>query len=183
MKTRKKRRLTARFRKALVYAAELHANQRRKGSQEPYIGHLLGVASLVLQHGGDEDEAIAALLHDAVEDQGGRPTLRAIRRKFGKRVAAIVEGCSDTFEIPKPPWPERKKRHLAKVRRASASVRLVTAADKLDNARAILADYRVVGDRLWSRFNGGKQGTLRYYRSLVEALRAADSNPLVEELD
>ncbi len=141
------------------------------------------MASLVLKHGGSEDEAIAALLHDAVEDQGGRPTLQEIRRRFGKRVAAIVEGCSDAFETPKPPWAERKRKHLAKIRRAPASARLVTAADKLDNARAILADYRVMGERLWSRFNGRNQGTLGYYRRMVQALRAASPSPLVEELD
>ncbi len=176
-------RLTTRFQEALVYAADLHRDQRRKGSGEPYLGHLLGVASLVLKHAGSEDEAIAALLHDAVEDQGGRPTLQEIRRRFGKRVAAIVEGCSDAFETPKPAWSERKRKHLAKIRRAPASVRLVTAADKLDNARAILADYRVVGERLWSRFNGRKRGTLGYYRRMVQALRAAGPSPLVEELD
>ena len=141
------------------------------------------MASLVLQYGGSEDEAIAALLHDAAEDQGGRPTLQGIRRKFGNHVAAIVEGCSDAFEVPKPPWLQRKKKYLAKVRRAPAGVRLVTAADKLHNARAILAEYRVVGERLWSRFKGRKQGTLRYYRKMVEALRAAGSSPLLEELN
>lgn len=183
MKARKNRRLTARFREALGYATELHDGQTRKGTDEPFVGHLLGVASLVLQYGGSEDEAIGALLHDAVEDQGGRPRLQEIRQKFGKRVAAIVHGCSDSFQVPKPPWSERKKKHLRRIRRSPASVRLVTAADKLHNARAILADYRAVGEPLWSRFKGKKRGTLRYYRRMVQALGAAGSSPLMEELD
>jgi GTP pyrophosphokinase len=179
---KRSRRLTKRFLEALSYATKLHAKQKRKGSDEPYIGHLLGVASLVLQHGGDENEAIAALLHDAVEDQGGRATLRTIGRKFGKKVAAIVEACSDSFETPKPPWLERKKEHLAKIRHASPSVRLVCAADKLHNARTILADYREIGERLWQRFSGGKEGTLWYYRGMAKALKRPGSGPLVKEL-
>jgi len=143
---------------------------------------LLGVASLVLQHGGDESEVIAGLLHDAVEDQGGRPTLQKIKRKFGTRVAAIVEACSDSFEIPKLPWLERKKEHLAKIRHASPSVRLVCAADKLHNARCILTDYREIGECLWQRFSGGREGTLWYYRDLAEALKRPHSEPLVKEL-
>lgn len=174
--------LTKRFLEALVYATELHANQKRKGTDEPYIGHLLGVASLVLQYGGDENEAIAALLHDAAEDQGGLVTLRKIRRKFGKKVAVIVEACSDSFETPKPPWRERKKEHLAKIRHASPSVRLVCAADKLHNARSILADYRTIGERLWQRFSGGKEGTLWYYRDMAKALKGPGSGRLVKEL-
>ena len=110
------RRLTKRFLEALSFATKLHTHQKRKGTDEPYIGHLLGVASLVIQHGGNENEVIAALLHDAAEDQGGRATLREIGRKFGKKVAAIVEACSDTFETPKPPWLERKKEHIARIR-------------------------------------------------------------------
>jgi (p)ppGpp synthase/HD superfamily hydrolase len=179
---KRSRRLTERFREALLYATELHANQTRKGTDEPYIGHLLGVASLVLQYGGNENEVIAALLHDAVEDQGGRATLKKIKKKFGKNVAAIVEACSDSFEIPKPPWPERKKEHLATIRHASRSVRLVYAADKLHNAHCILADYREIGERLWQRFSGRKEGTLWYYREMAEALKRPRSEPLVKEL-
>jgi hypothetical protein len=115
--------LTKRFREALSYAARLHSNQKRKGTDEPYIGHLLGVTSLVFQHNGDEDEAIAGPPHDAPEDQGGRATLLRIRRRFGKRVAAIVEGCSDSFEIPKPPWLERKKEHLATYREMAKALK------------------------------------------------------------
>jgi (p)ppGpp synthase/HD superfamily hydrolase len=140
------------------------------------------VASLVLQYGGNENEVIAALLHDAVEDQGGRATLRKIKRKFGPRVAAIVGACSDSFETPKPPWLERKNEHLAKIRRSSRSVRLVCAADKLHNARCILADYREIGEYLWQRFSGGKEGTLWYYREMAKALKRPRASPLVKEL-
>jgi (p)ppGpp synthase/HD superfamily hydrolase len=175
--------LSARFEEALILAARWHAGQVRKETTIPYIAHLLGVASLVLEQGADEDEAIAALLHDAVEDQGGVVALEEIRRRFGDGVAEIVAGCTDAWTTPKPPWRERKEAYIAHLRQASASVRLVSAADKLHNARSILADYRVLGDALWSRFNGGKEGTLWYYRALVETLQAADPTPLVEELD
>ncbi len=175
--------LSARFEEALILAVRWHAGQVRKETTIPYIAHLLGVASLVLEQGADEDEAIAALLHDAVEDQGGAVALEEIRRRFGDRVAEIVAGCTDAWTTPKPPWRERKEAYIAHLRQASASVRLVSAADKLHNARSILADYRALGDALWSRFNGGKAGTLWYYRALVETLQAADPTPLVEELD
>jgi (p)ppGpp synthase/HD superfamily hydrolase len=175
--------LSARFEEALILAARWHAGQVRKETTIPYIAHLLGVASLVLEQGADEDEAIAALLHDAVEDQGGVVALEEIRRRFGDGVAEIVAGCTDAWTTPKPPWRERKEAYIAHLRQASASVRLVSAADKLHNARSILADYRVLGDALWSRFNGGKEGTLWYYRALVETLQATDPTPLVEELD
>jgi GTP pyrophosphokinase len=175
--------LSARFEEALIFAARLHAGQVRKGTSVPYISHLLGVASLVLEQDGDEDEAIAALLHDAAEDQGGKATLDEIRRRFGDRVAEIVEGCTDAFTTPKPPWRERKEAYLAHLPQASAAVRLVSAADKLHNARTILADYRQLGEALWDRFNGGKEGTLWYYRALVETFQASGSFSLVEELD
>ena len=174
---------TTRFEEALVYTARLHAGQTRKGGSIPYISHLLAVTGLVLEQGGDEDEAIAALLHDAVEDQGGRPTLDEIRRRFGDRVAGIVEGCTDAFTTPKPPWRGRKEAYLAHLPQASASVHLVSAADKLHNARTILADYRQSGETVWERFNGGRDGTLWYNRALVEALRAGGPSPLVEELE
>jgi (p)ppGpp synthase/HD superfamily hydrolase len=171
--------LSARFEEALPFAARLHRDQVRKGSKAPYVSHLLGVAAIVLEHGGNEDEAIAALLHDAVEDQGGAPMLIAIRERFGDEVAAIVEGCTDT----KPPWRPRKEAYVAHVASASPSVRLVSAADKLHNARSILDDYRSHGDAVWDRFSGGKQGTLWYYRALVEAFRSHGVTPLLEELD
>ena len=175
--------LTGRFEKALVYAARLHATQYRKGTSRPYLAHLLGVASIVLTHGGDEDEAIAALLHDAVEDQGGLKTLRAIRKKFGARVARIVDGCTDSYTVPKPPWLERKKEYLRHLRRADSSVRLVSAADKLYNAREILDDYRTRRDSVFDRFKGGKKGTIWYYREVARILRRKGPRALVRELD
>jgi (p)ppGpp synthase/HD superfamily hydrolase len=175
--------LTARFHRALVYAARVHARQFRKGTSRPYIGHLLGVTSIVLTHGGDEDEAIAALLHDAVEDQGGTPRLREIRRKFGGHVARIVEGCTDSDVEPKPPWLERKTEYLRHLRRADASVRLVSAADKLYNARETLEDLRTHREALWKRFKGGKQGTLWYYCEVGKILRRKGPRELAAELD
>jgi len=177
--------LTTRFDEAFLYASELHNGQKRKGTDIPYISHPLAVASIVLENGGDENEAIAALLHDAVEDAGGPPTREEIRRRFGERVAEIVDGCTDTDESPKPPWRKRKEAYIAHVRHADHSVVLVSAADKLHNARAILEDYRSLGDKLWARFNGGKDGTLWYYCSLIEAFQTTGKVPsrLVEELD
>ncbi|HEY9662126.1 MAG TPA: HD domain-containing protein [Allocoleopsis sp.] len=175
--------LSDRFTQALCYATQLHAQQIRKGSGVPYIAHLLGVASLALEFGASEDEAIAALLHDAIEDQGGAATREAIRQQFGETVTAIVEGCTDAETIPKPPWRERKEAYIQHLPTASASVRLVSACDKLYNARSILQDYREQGDELWQRFKGGKDGTLWYYRALVTAFRQTGSAPVVEELD
>ena len=176
--------LTTRFDEALTFASRLHASQVRKGTIIPYISHLLAVAGLALENGASEDEAIAALLHDAVEDQGGAAAREEIRRRFGDSVVQIIDGCTDADVIPKPPWHERKEKYMAHIREASPSVRLVSAADKLHNARAILADYRVTGEALWDRFNGGKEGTLWYYRSLVEVFhQAGGPMPLVEELD
>ena len=175
--------LDRRFLEAVEYATRLHARQARKGTRVPYVAHLLGVASIVLAEGGDEDMAIAALLHDAVEDQGGRPTLREIERRFGKRVARLVEACTDADTTPKPPWKDRKVRYIAAIRHEPADARLISAADKLHNARDILADYRQHGDEVWKRFRGGREGTLWYYRALVEAFRAAGGNRLVDELD
>lgn len=181
------RALGPRFQQAFELAFRLHREQKRKGKPEPYIGHLMAVAALVLEAEGDEDMAIAALLHDAVEDQGGQPTLAVIRREFGDRVAGIVAGCTDADTIPKPPWRARKEQYTAHVRHASPEIRLVSAADKLHNARTILSDYRASGESLWPRFQGGREGTLWYYRALVSSFRQAGSDPrvspLVEELD
>ncbi|MEM6639960.1 MAG: HD domain-containing protein [Pseudomonadota bacterium] len=160
--------LSQRFEDALVFAARLHAKQTRKGGNIPYISHLLGVTSLVLEAGGSEDEAIAALLHDGPEDQGGEKTLTDIRHRFGNEVAEIVAACSDTFDDPKPPWKARKEAYLEKLEFATESVLLVSCADKLHNARSILTDYRNVGDALWQRFRGGKDGTLWYYSALAD---------------
>jgi (p)ppGpp synthase/HD superfamily hydrolase len=175
--------ISPRFEEALIFAAQLHAHQTRKGTDIPYIAHLLAVTGLVLENEGSEDEAIAALLHDAVEDQGGAATREEIRRRFGATVAEIVDGCTDSDVNPKPPWRRRKEGYVARLRAASPSVRLVSAADKLHNARTILADFRASGEPVWERFTGGRDGTLWYYRALTDAFRAGASSPLVEELD
>jgi (p)ppGpp synthase/HD superfamily hydrolase len=182
------------FHEALVYAATLHRDQSRKGTQTPYVAHLLGVASLVLEHGGTEEEAIAALLHDSIEDQGIEHA-PDIERRFGPAVYAIVAGCSDaavTKGATKPPWRARKEAYVAHIAKAGASTRLVSAADKLYNARAVLSDYREIGEKLWERFSGGRD-SLWYYRALVTALREHEGGKpeehttglrrLVDELD
>lgn len=181
----------SRFVSAVSFAAELHAQQVRKGTEIPYLAHLLAVTAVVLEHGGSEDQAIAALLHDAVEDQGphypgGSGSLKAeIERRFGANVRAIVEACTDAEVLPKPPWRARKEAYVAHIRTAGANAVLVSAADKLHNARAILRDLRQHGAALWSRFSGGRDGTLWYYRALVTAFRANPAAPvaLVDELD
>jgi (p)ppGpp synthase/HD superfamily hydrolase len=176
--------LSDRFDQALLFAAELHREQKRKGTDTPYVAHLLAVASLVLENGGDEDEAIAALLHDAIEDQGGDPTRQEIRRRFGDTVTAIVDGCTDSDTTPKPPWRARKEAYLAHLTHSSSpSVRLVSSADKLHNVRSLVVDYRLFGEAIWSRFAGGKEGTLWYYRALLDAFRAAGGTPLLAELE
>jgi GTP pyrophosphokinase len=176
--------LTDRFSEALTFAATAHREQVRKGTPIPYIAHLIQVAGIVLDYGGDEDEAIAALLHDAPEDQGGRPCLEEIRKRFGDTVAGIVEACSDTLESPKPEWRRRKEEYIERLPQEPPLARLVSAADKLHNARTVLMDLRVHGDQLFERFNGKKAGTLWYYRALVGAFRATGTNPeLIDELD
>lgn len=168
--------LTSRYEEAFVLTAELHREQQRKGSGVPYLSHLLAVSAAVIEHGGDEDEAIAALLHDAVEDQGGAETRERIRRRFGDRVAEIVDGCTDTDVVPKPPWRERKEAFIESLRNASESVHLVVAADKLHNSRATLSDYRMMGNDVWALFQGRREGTLWYYRSVAEALDKAPTS-------
>jgi GTP pyrophosphokinase len=176
--------LSPRFMEALQYATELHNQQLRKGTPIPYVAHLLGVCSLALEYGADEDEAIAVLLHDAIEDQGGDATRQEIRQRFGDRVTEIVNGCTDAEVEPKPPWRDRKEAYITHLETASTSVRLVSACDKLHNARAILRDYRHHGESLWQRFKGGKDGTLWYYRALVTAFRQfPDHSALIDELD
>ena len=174
--------LSSRFDDALAFAVDLHREQPRKGTGVPYVSHLLSVAALVLEHGGTEDQAIAALLHDAVEDQGGRPTADRIRERFGDLVAGIVDGCTDTDVSPKPPWRLRKEAYVARVRNEPAHVRLVSAADKLHNARTMVTDLRIHGPALWERFNAGRDETLWYLESLVDAFREAGTTPIVEEL-
>jgi len=176
-------RLTDRFLDAVRYAARVHAGQRRKGTKIPYLGHLLAVASLVIDAGGTEDEAIAALLHDAAEDQGGERRLEEIRTHFGSRVTDIVESCSDSLEEDpkkKAPWRERKQRyidHLAAEDDISAY--LISAADKLHNARSMLDDYRVVGESLWSRFSrdGGRDRIIWNYRQLIGVYGGEPTDP------
>src|SRR5258705_5436584 len=161
--------LTPRFEDALVFAARLHGGDVRKGTAIPYVSHVLGVASLALEHGASEDEVIGALLHDTVEDaKGDSESVRTeIRRRFGTAVLDIVDGCTDARTKPKPPFREPKERYIAHLPEASPSVRLVSASDKLYNARAILSDYRAIGEALWARFNGGRSGTPGYHRSMA----------------
>jgi len=176
-------RLSPQFEKALIYATRIHGGKLRKKTRIPYIAHILGVTAIALEYGANETEAIAALLHDAVEDCGGAKRLRDIEHKFGKRVARIVEDCTDTDQTPKPPWLERKKAYVEHVRHASMPTKLVSTSDKLHNIRAILMDYRQEEEKLWSRFNGGKQGALWYYRALVNSLNGKRIQSLVQELD
>jgi (p)ppGpp synthase/HD superfamily hydrolase len=167
---------------AIAYTAAAHAGQMRKGSSIPYLSHLLAVSAIVLEYGGDEDTAIAALLHDVVEDAGGRPRLADVRARFGEAVAAIVEGCTDADTTPKPPWRARKEAYIARLAGESPAVQLVSAADKLHNARSLLSDHFEIGPALWSRFSGGRDGTLWYFRSLVSTYTSAPP-ALVRELD
>lgn len=175
--------LGPRFLRAFLFAAEKHKGQPRKTTSIPYIAHLIGVASLVLEAGGDEDLAIAALLHDVVEDCGGAPMLKEVRRRFGARVAKIVEGCTDADTYPKPPWRARKEKYIEHLKCADADTRLVSAADKLNNVRSILTDYRAVGEFVWERFKGKREGTLWYYRALREEFLSDPPNRITRDLD
>ena len=182
--------LTSRFSDALSAAVEIHQGQTRKGTAVPYVEHVLGVASIAMFHGADEDEAIAALLHDAIEDApaalGASGARRLIHDLFGARVLEIVEGCTDADVVPKPEWRERKEKYIAHVASQSSSVILVSASDKRHNAGEILADYREIGDALWQRFNttAGKAGVIGYYRGLTTAYRTTGYHvKLVNELD
>ena len=174
--------LTQRFEEALLYAYHLHVSQVRKGTHIPYFAHLMGVTALVLEDGGDEDQAIAALLHDAVEDQGGLVTFQEIRRRFGEQVAQMVDGLTDAYGSPKPPWRERKERYLDHLRKAGPEIQRISLADKLHNARALLKDLRVDGNSTWDRFRGGRDGTLWYYHALVEIFQDFNASPMVREL-
>jgi (p)ppGpp synthase/HD superfamily hydrolase len=176
-------RLTPKFSEALAYAAEKHGTQTRKASDIPYLGHLLSVAGLVIEADGTETQAIGALLHDAAADQGGEETLAEIREKFGADVASIVAECSDTFETPKPPWRERKQRYIDHLPEASDGAILVSLADKLHNAHAILRDFRAHGDELWQRFSvQDPQLHLWYYRSLLGVYAQRINSWMVDEL-
>ncbi len=176
------RRWGERFADALGFATRAHDGQVRKGVGAPYITHPLGVASLVGEYGGDEDQAIAALLHDVMEDCD--VTRAEIAGRFGERVAAIVAACTDTTVHPKPPWRERKEQHLAHVRREPGEVKLVIAADKLHNAGTIVRDLhrKAVGQALWTRFRASKDEVLWYYGAMTDALADGWDSELVDEL-
>ena len=182
--------LSIRFDHALLFAAQVHRNQKRKKSGVPYISHLLGVAAIVLDYGGDEDMGIAALLHDAAEDHGGKAMLAVISQMFGPRVAKIVDGCTDSYGDEgknKPKWYPRKLRYIRRMRHEDAETRFVSAADKLYNARAILRDVRQYGDSAFGSFSAPKAKVLWYYRSLVREYRAAgvthQLKPLLDDYD
>ena len=182
-KPKKAVRLGPRFLRAFLFAADKHSGQARKASTIPYIAHLMGVASLALEAGGDEDIAIAALLHDVVEDCGGAPMLKEVRRRFGKHVAEMVDGCTDADTEPKPPWRERKEKYIRRLKTEAADTRLVSASDKLNNIRSIISDYRAIGESVWSRFNGGRDGTLWYYRTLRDEFLRSKPNRVTREFD
>lgn len=176
--------LSARFSDALVYADRAHAGQTRKGTDVPYIAHCLAVAALALEAGCDEETAIAALLHDVVEDCGGPPRLAEICEQFGETVARIVAECSDTDQTPKPPWKARKQAWLDTFPGLSPSAQLVATCDKLHNARSILSDLRTLGETIWSRFSGGREGTLWNYAAFIALCRRTElPSALVDELD
>jgi (p)ppGpp synthase/HD superfamily hydrolase len=174
--------LTGQFDDAFQYAHRLHRSQMRKGTPIPYISHLMTVAALVIEHGGNEDQAIAALLHDAAEDQGGAETLEDIRKRFGDAVADIVSDCTDAWTEPKPEWRRRKEEYLSKLPGKPRQSLLVSLADKTHNAEAILFDYRVLGDPLWDRFNGGADGTRWYYGALAGVFSEKMPGPLSDRL-
>ncbi|MCA1374324.1 MULTISPECIES: HD domain-containing protein [unclassified Bradyrhizobium] len=174
--------LSRSYDEALAYVADLHRDQVRKGSGVPYIAHLLSVSSRILSAGGSEIQAIGGLLHDAAEDQGGEATLNVIRKRFGPEVAQIVSDCTDSWVEPKPAWRPRKEAYLATLPSKSTTSLLVSLADKVDNAEAILGDYRQIGENLWHRFTGGRQGTIWYYRELSAIFERAVPCPLARDL-
>ena len=176
--------ISEKFEEALVYAMQAHGNQMRKKTGIPFVAHILGVTAIALEYGASETEAISALLHDTVEDCGGADRLRDIREKFGDDVAGIVDGCTDTYETPKPPWLERKRAYIEHLKDSDSPTRLVSASDKLHNTRAILAELRRHGTDVFDRFGGKKDGTLWYYRTLVTAFREhGNHTDLIGELD
>jgi (p)ppGpp synthase/HD superfamily hydrolase len=190
--TSKSPKLTSRFEEALTYAARAHWDHIRKVDREkapppeseiPYVAHLLAVTSLVLENGGGEDEAIAALLHDAIEDTGGPARREDIRARFGDEIVRIVEACSDSDGENKAPWADRKRAYIGHLSVSSdRKARLVTACDKLHNARSVLADYRKLGATLWARFNGGREGTLWYYRALADEFARGGPAGVADEI-
>ena len=171
-----------RLAEAFSFALDLHRDQFRKGGGTPYITHLMAVAALVGEYGGHEDQVIAALRHDAIEDQGGEPTRQEIARRFGDCVAAMVVACSDAHDLPKPPWDDRKVAFIASMETAPADVRLIVAADKLHNARTTVRDLHIIGNPVWDRFSVGRDKTLWYYRAMLLALDTGWSHPILHEL-
>lgn len=174
--------LSQRFSHALAYAFRLHQSQFRKGSTVPYISHLMSVAALVLEDGGDEDAAIAALLHDAVEDQGGNATRNEIEQQFGDAVLRIVDACTESDETPKPSWEQRKLQAIAQLQQAEPAIQRVIIADKLHNLRCIWADWQRQGDRVWQRFNASPADILWFYRACLDAVGDRFSSPMLSEL-
>ena len=172
--------LTDKFLKALTYAGNIHRDQKRKGTQIPYISHLLSVASLVLENGGNEDEAIGALLHDAVEDQN--IPLQEISDLYGAPVAKIVEDCTDSWENPKPDWKTRKEKYIESLLCKGKSSLLVSLADKVHNAESIAFDFDLIGDKIFDRFKGQKEGTIWYYSELSQNFSKLLSIPLADRL-
>jgi (p)ppGpp synthase/HD superfamily hydrolase len=175
--------LSGKFDHAFTYAHGVHAAQSRKGTETPYLSHLMAVSSIVMDDGGSEDEAIAALLHDAAEDHGGRERLEDIRTRFGDQVARIVEDCTDSWSTPKEPWIERKQAYVQHARTLPAASLRVSVADKVHNTYAILRDLRNSGEAVWSRFSATPDDVMAYYEGLVRAYRQAGGGRLVDELD
>jgi (p)ppGpp synthase/HD superfamily hydrolase len=175
--------LTERFADAVRYASDLHGDQKRKGTEIPYVSHLIAVASFVLDDGGDEDEAIAALLHDAAEDQGGRARVEDIRARFGDKVAHIVEDCTDSWTEPKEDWIVRKQKYVQHAKTLDAASLRVSAADKVHNAYSILRDLRDDGEEVWKRFKASPDDIISYYDNLVRSYRHAGGSHLVDELE
>jgi GTP pyrophosphokinase len=177
--------LTSRFTEAFDYARTIHAGQCRKGSLIPYLAHPMAVSALALSFGADEDEAIAALLHDTAEDGGGEPVLQHILATWGSKVHEMVRACSDSLtEDPaaKAPWRERKETYLAHLPSATRSVRLISAADKLHNLQSMVADLRLVGPQVWERFKAGPDDQIWYYENCLRVLAASGSDPWIAPL-
>lgn len=170
------------FNDAFLFASRLHDGQMRKGSSVPYLSHLMAVSALVMENGGTQDQAIAALLHDTVEDQGGEETLSEIRERFGDDVASIVEECSESLDIKDHPWRERKEWFLNRIVQMSERGLLVCVADKFHNVQGLINDHRNQGDQMWSSFNAGKTEQLWYYRSVAALLCERTENTLATTL-
>ena len=174
--------LTKKFDDALLYAGHIHGGQVRKGTAIPYVSHLLSVAALTMEHGGNEDQAIGALLHDAAEDCGGEPRLEDIRRRFGDPVGDIVRDCTDSWVEPKPPWRPRKEAYIASLALKPETSLLVSLADKTHNARSIVTDLDEIGDAIWNRFRAGRDEVVWYYRTLADAFQGRTPESLSREL-